>query len=303
MGGVGVHAPAGAPSIRSVGVVGIGLIGGSIALALRRARPEVRLIGVDRGPALDRASAMGVFDRLGSDLSTLREADLVALAAPVRQNASLLVRLGKVLTASVLITDTGSTKRVVLDAARRLPPHVSFVGGHPLAGSARAGADAARADLFRGRPWLLTPCGATRAPRDVDRVAALVTELGAEPRIIDGEAHDQVIAFLSHLPQLTASALMHVVGTRVGAQDLTLAGPGLADTTRLAASPPAIWRDICATNSDAIVPALDALIDTLRRLRDDLSTGDAIVEVFGSAGRWREVIESTTIRTEDEEGD
>jgi prephenate dehydrogenase len=234
---------------------------------------------------------MRVFDRLGSELSMLAGTGFIVLAAPVRQNAALLPRLGEALPSPALVTDTGSTKRVVLEAARSLPPHVSFVGGHPLAGAARAGAGAARADLFEGRPWLLTPCGATRVPGDLDRVVEFVAALGAQPRVIDAEAHDRAIAFLSHLPQLTASALMHVVGGAVGERDISLAGSGLADTTRLAASPPAIWRDICATNSDAIAPALDALIETLQRLRADLSTGDVIAEVFGSAGRWREVIE------------
>jgi prephenate dehydrogenase len=292
MGGVGAHAPPGARPIHAIGIVGIGLIGGSFALAVRRARPGVRLIGVEREPALERAAAMGVFDRLGSDLAALHGADLIALSAPVRQNAAVLTELGATFPTPVLITDTGSTKRVLLEAAHALPAHVSFVGGHPLAGAARAGAEAARADLFQRRPWLLTPCEATRSLADVELVASLVSDLGAEPHVMDAEAHDHVIAFLSHLPQLTASALMHVVGNRVGARDLTLAGPGLADTTRLAASPPAIWRDICATNSDAIALALDALIDALQRLRGDLTAGEAIEEIFGSAGRWRALIES-----------
>jgi prephenate dehydrogenase len=284
MGGVG----------RSIGIVGIGLIGGSLALAARRARHDVELFGVDRGEALARASAMGVFDRLGEGPSTLAGADIIVLAAPVRQNAALLAAVAEALPGPLLVTDTGSTKRAVLEAARALPPHVSFVGGHPLAGAARSGADAARADLFQGRPWLLTPCEATRAPADVDRIAALVTALGAEPRAIEGDAHDRLIAFLSHLPQLAASALMHVVGSQVGASALELAGPGLSDTTRLAASPPAIWRDICATNADAIAPALDALIETLQRLRHDLDAGEVIAEVFDSAGRWRDIVEEAT---------
>jgi prephenate dehydrogenase len=276
---------------RSIGIAGLGLIGGSLARAARRARPDVELVGIDRGEALDRASALGVFDRVGTDLSALAGTDIIVLAAPVRQNAMLLGRLGGAITAPVLVTDTGSTKRAILDAARVLPPHVSFVGGHPLAGAARSGAEAARADLFQGRPWLLTPCDATRAASDVDRIAEFVAALGAAPRVIDGEAHDRLIAFLSHLPQLTASALMHVVGTHVGEPEVGLAGPGLTDTTRLAASPPAIWRDICATNADAIGPALDALIGTLQRLRADLVQGDAIADVFDSAARWRTLVE------------
>ena len=291
MGGVAGTAQERPPSIRRIGIAGIGLIGGSLALGLRRAQPGVRLVGVDRGPALERAAALGVLDEVGSDLQALAGSDLVVLAAPVRQNAELLRDLGSLLAGPVLVTDTGSTKRAVLEAARGLPAHISFVGGHPVAGAARSGAGAARADLFEGRPWLLTPCGATRGSGDARRIADLVRQLGAAPRIIEAEVHDDLIAFLSHLPQLTASALMHVVGERVGAAELGLAGPGLADTTRLAASPASIWRDICATNADAIAPALDALIETLARLREDLAAGEVVDEVFTSARRWRDVLE------------
>jgi len=274
------------------GIVGIGLIGGSLALALRRAHPGARLVGVDCGPAIDRAKALGALDEVGPDLSLLAGAELVVLAAPVRQNTELLRELSAVLAGPVLITDTGSTKRAVLEAARALPPQISFVGGHPLAGAARAGATAARADLFEGRRWLITPSAATRRPEDVERVAAMAETVGATPQTIDAVVHDRLTAFLSHLPQLTASALMEVVGGGVGAEGLALAGPGLADTTRLASSPTGIWRDICETNADAIAPALDALIETLQRLRGDLTQGDAVEEVFASARRWRGILES-----------
>jgi prephenate dehydrogenase len=127
----------------------------------------------------------------------------------------------------------------------------------------------------------------------VERVSELVRAVGADARPVDGADHDRLVGFLSHLPQLTASALMHVVGSGVGRDALSLAGPGLIDTTRLAASSPLIWRDICATNADAIVPALDALIEVLHRLRNDLGAGAAIDEVFGSAVQWREILESS----------
>ena len=293
MGGVAREAPEGARSLDRVGIAGIGLIGGSLALALRRARPGIRMVGVDRGPALERAAALGVFDVVDTDVGALAGADLVVLAAPVRQNAELLRSLPPVLTASVLVTDTGSTKRAVIEAARGLPPHISFVGGHPLAGSAQGGATAARPGLFEGRRWLLTPGPATRSPGDVEALAGLVTLCGATPHVMDAAAHDRIVAALSHLPQLTASALMQVVGDTVGGDNLALAGPGLADATRLAASPPAIWQDICATNADAIAPLIEALIETLQRLRDDLPHGEVITEVFTSAREWRGKIEGS----------
>ena len=185
-----------------------------------------------------------------------------------------------------IVTDTGSTKRAMMAAAANLPARFTFIGGHPLGGAARGGIDAARGDLFLGRPWLLTPREKTPAPA-LARVEAFVRALGATPRAISADAHDRLLAFLSHLPQLTASALMQVVGEAAGEDGLALSGRGLRDTTRLAASPPAIWRDICRTNAGEIGPALDALIGVLGDLRADLEGADTIDRVFRSAAAWR----------------
>jgi prephenate dehydrogenase len=174
-----------------------------------------------------------------------------------------------------------------VDAARALPPRLTFVGGHPLAGAAKSGLENARPDLFKGRPWILTPSG-ERSGEAVEKLSAFVRALGAEPQITDAAAHDRLLAFLSHLPQMAASALMHVVGGAVGEKGLALSGRGLVDTTRLASSPADIWRDIAATNADEIGPALDALIAILEQLRADLPSGERLDEVFTVAARWRE---------------
>jgi prephenate dehydrogenase len=187
------------------------------------------------------------------------------------------------------VTDTGSTKREIVEAARRLPPRFTFVGGHPLGGAARSGLEYARSDLFKGRPWLFTPSD-DRAGDSLDKLLAFVTALGAEPRIMAAAAHDRLLAFLSHLPQLTASALMQVVGDGVGPEGLALAGRGLIDTTRLASSSPDVWRDITTTNADELGAALDTLIALLQELRDDLESGDRLAEVFLAAGRWRQTL-------------
>jgi prephenate dehydrogenase len=280
--------PAG-QAVQSLGIVGVGLIGGSIALAARRAWPTLHVMGVDRGPALDAARFLTAFNAVEHDLGALRDADLIVLAAPVRQNIAVLERLATLGTRPLLVTDTGSTKRATIDAAAALPSHVSFVGGHPLAGAARGGLALARADLFAGRPWLVTPTARTRGDDDVRRISAFAAALGAEPRIIDADTHDRLFAYLSHLPQLAASALMHAVGKAAGDR-IDLAGPGLADTTRLASSPAAIWQDICATNADDIRPAIDGLIAILTELRDGLEDGDVVDAIFASAREWRERI-------------
>jgi len=281
--------PAGQPPIfEKIGIVGLGLIGGSIALKARELWPTSLVIAVDNKDVLETAMRLHAIDVAADDLIVLAQADIVVLAAPVKQNIARLAELDEYVRQPAVVTDTGSTKRDIVSAAASLPPRFTFVGGHPLAGAARGGLDHARPDLFAGRPWLLTP----ENPRDqrgdaLDKVTAFVTALGAEPRILTPPAHDRLVAFLSHLPQLAASALMQVVGSAVGQDGLSLAGRGLADTTRLATSPPDIWRDIAATNADEIGPALDAFIGILRDLRADLQDGDRLEDVFDEAARWR----------------
>jgi len=268
--------------------VGLGLIGGSIALRARELWPSSLVIAVDQKDVLETAMRLHAIDVAADDLVVLAEADLVVLAAPIRQNIELLEELDENIRQPAIITDTGSTKRDVISAAAALPPRFTFIGGHPLAGAAQGGLERARPDLFEGRPWLLT----IPAPSDnsvaLEKLSAFVRALGAEPRVIAADSHDRLLAYLSHLPQLTASALMQVVGEAVGESGLSLAGRGLADTTRLASSPDDIWKDIAATNADEIGPALDGLIDVLQALRKDLAEGDRLGEVFTNARRWRE---------------
>jgi prephenate dehydrogenase len=279
-------AAAAPPLFEKIGIVGLGLIGGSIALAARQLWPSSLVIAVDNKDVLETAMRLHAIDVAADDLIVLAEADLVILAAPIRQNVALLGELEDYVRTSAIVTDVGSTKREMAAAARQLPDRLTFVGGHPLAGAARGGLDHARPDLFQGRPWILT----TSAVEAVARMSAFVEALGATPRTMAADAHDRLVASLSHLPQLTSSALMQVVGHRVGSDGLTLAGRGLADTTRLASSPADIWKDIAATNADYIGAALDALIAVLKDLRRDLPSGERLAEVFDEAARWREQI-------------
>ncbi len=281
------------PIFAKVGIVGLGLIGGSIAMRARELWPSSLVIAVDNKDVLEAAMRLHAIDVAADDLIVLAEADLVVLAAPVRQNIALLQQLDDHIRQPAIVTDTGSTKREIVAAARQLPPRFTFIGGHPLGGAAKGGLEHARPDLFAGRPWLLTPDG----PADVSeqtqagvvaQLSAFIRALGSEPRTLGAEAHDRLLAFLSHLPQITASALMQVVGEAVGPDGLALAGRGLADTTRLAGSPPDIWKDIAATNADQIGPALDELIALLQDLRRDLGDGERLTDVFSNASRLRE---------------
>ena len=277
----------GSPAIfDKVAIVGLGLIGGSIALAARQTWPQSLVIGVDDKDVLERAMVRHAIDVAADDPVVMAEAALVILAAPVKQNIDLLDELDQHIQGTAIVTDVSSTKREIVEHARRLPRRFTFVGGHPLGGAPQGGIDYARPDLFRGRPWLFTPTDDAAGPA-LERLQDFVTALGAKPHVMTAAEHDRLLAYLSHLPQLTASALMHVVGTSAGQSGLSLTGRGLADTTRLASSPPRIWRDICATNADEIRRALEALITELATLRDGLDEDGVIERVFDSAAEWR----------------
>ena len=281
---------AGPPPFERIAIVGLGLIGGSLALAIRQRWSGGLIIGVDRKDVLEAAMRVHVADVAADDLGVISGADLVVLAAPVRQNIALLPEVSD-FVGDAIVTDVGSTKTDILRHADTLPARATFIGGHPLAGAAAGGLTSARPDLFEGRPWLLT----TPAPEPaLEKLETLIRWLGASPVRIDAAAHDQLLASLSHLPQLAVSALLHVVGERAGAEGLALAGRGLRDTTRLASSPPGIWCDIAATNAPAIEEALDALIDVLQKLRADLRTGDVLQRIFESAGEWKAVLDGGT---------
>ena len=272
-----------------IGIVGVGLIGGSIAFAARRTFPSAVIVGVDTDDVVDAARQLGALHQGAANPGILAGCELIVLAAPVRQNVRLLAQLGDHVHDASLVTDAGSTKRAVIAAAHALPAHLTFIGGHPLAGAARGGLEASRADLFERRPWLLTP-NRTTSRDAVERLSWFIRSLGATPIEIDPVVHDRVLAFTSHLPQLTATALMHVVGEAVGEAGLRFSGGGLSDTTRVAASPASVWGDICATNADEILPALDQLIATLQQLRTTLATDAPIDPLFANAQRWRNKI-------------
>ena len=274
------------PPFRRIAIAGLGLIGGSIALAVHERWPSVVITGVDRRAVLAHALGSGAIDRAAESLQSIGETDLVILAAPVRQNVQLLRDIAPQMPARTLITDVGGTKRDIVSAARDLPRQAPFIGGHPIGGAERGGFGFARPDLFRGRPWIFTP--EPGAPSEaVDRLGRFVTAFGARPAVLDADEHDRTMAFLSHLPQLTASTLMAVIGGATGADGLRLAGRGLVDTTRLASSPASVWTDICATNGEAIGEALDVLIRRLSEMRASLGNGTAIETLFDEAGRWR----------------
>jgi prephenate dehydrogenase len=282
------------PVFPRIAIIGLGLIGGSIAFAARRAWPSTHVVAIDREPVLREALSRRAIDAAVDDLAAVGSADLVVLAAPVRQNTSLLKRVAEHLSPATVVTDVGGTKRTIVEAAAALPRPVTFIGGHPLGGGARGGFEFATASLFARRPWIFTPPEAASAAartvtvrEPVGRLFAFVTGLGAHPVTMTAARHDRLMSLISHLPQLAATALMEVIGRAASGDGLKMAGQGLVDTTRLASSPADVWRDICVTNADEIRAALDLLIERLSEMRADLERAEVIDAVFDDAAHWR----------------
>jgi prephenate dehydrogenase len=245
------------------GIVGTGLIGGSIGLALR-ARGWHVTGRDDDGARAARARELGALDEVGED----PDAEITFVATPVSSIAAVSRRL---VEHGGIVTDVGSVKAPIVAAV----DHPRFVGGHPMAGSEQEGVDGADATLFEGATWVLTPTETTD-PEAYARLRGVVSTLGADVLAIAPDRHDSLVAVVSHVPHLTATALMTLAAA--GAEEhtalLRLAAGGFRDMTRIAAGHPGIWPDICTENRDAIVSVLDGLLDTLGGLRDVVAAGD-----------------------------
>ncbi|HEX8860635.1 MAG TPA: prephenate dehydrogenase/arogenate dehydrogenase family protein [Actinomycetes bacterium] len=256
-------------------IVGTGLLGASVGLAARAAGvPEVVGVDADRQELRDAFRREAITERGRSVEEAADGADLVVAATPVRSLAQVLAR-SHAANPNAVLSDVGSTKSHLLAELASLSTNLGrVVPGHPMAGSEQRGAQAARADLFHGAAWVLTPAAHVDHTA-LRRMTRFVRGLGGRPLILDPDLHDQVVAFASHLPQLAATALMGAVAqVQAPAALRSLVASGFKDTTRIAASDPDLWVDICATNAPSIVAALDALGDRLTVLRKLVASGD-----------------------------
>lgn len=282
----------------TVAIVGIGLIGGSLGMALRSRGLASRVVGIARREeTLRDALAVGAIDAGTTDLAGVEDAELVVLATPVLSIPPLVERMAPRLRAGALVTDVGSTKNLLMQRLPPLlPPGVDLVGGHPMAGSEKGGVRAGREDLFEGAIYVLTRAASTR-PESVERLARLVRRLGATPVEMDPALHDAAVARISHLPHVIAAALADSVGHAPAGEAgvplevlrLLIAG-GFRSATRIAASPPEMWRDICLTNREAILASLADFEASLARFRAALESGDpnAVLEAFDRGKRARD---------------
>jgi prephenate dehydrogenase len=243
--------------VNSVSIVGVGLIGGSFALALRQAGFTGRIIGVSSQPAIEAATARGVIDEALSLDRAAAVSDFIYLAQPIERILQTIGVIDEHARPGALITDAGSTKVAIVNRAASSIRRARFVGGHPMAGKESRGVEQAAADLFRGHPYILT----SRDPE----LEPWIERIGARLVVMKAEEHDRLVAVTSHLPQLISTALSSVIGARPGAAKV--AGPAAVDLTRLAFSPYEIWRDIFATNADSVDAAVAAFIAKLEELR------------------------------------
>jgi prephenate dehydrogenase len=277
-------------------VIGVGLIGGSFALALREAGKVSRVVGAGRGRAnLELARERRIIDEIAPDAAAAaREADLVLVAAPVAQFPQLFAAIAPSLAQHAVLTDAGSTKRDVIAAARRAlgKTVAQFVPAHPVAGAEESGAAAASAALFRERRVVLTPLP-ENAPQVVKRVEDAWRACGARITRLSAEEHDAVLAAVSHLPHILAYALVHDIARRPNAEQLfAYAAGGFRDFTRIASSQPEMWRDICLANRDRLAAELARYQAELGDIERLLAAGDgaALERLFsaarGARNRW-----------------
>jgi prephenate dehydrogenase len=271
-------------------VIGLGLMGGSLALALRATGTPVRLVGVARSPAaLAAARSAGAIDDGTADLAEgVAGADVVVLATPVRTALRMLPQVGRRARSGALVLDLGSSKVQVCAAMADLPAALEPVGGHPMCGKETSGFAAAEAGLFRDRPFALCPLPRT-APAALDRAIGLAEATGARPLVLDPAVHDRAVAGISHLPYAAAVALVSCVIAADNPIAWSLASSGFRDTSRLAASDVEMMLDVLLTNRDEVLAWLDAYAGQLAQLRAALGAGDeaALRDLLARAQRKR----------------
>lgn len=289
--------------IRRLAILGVGLMGGSLALALKRTGLVETVVGAGRGrDNLDLALKAGVIDVIADTPAlAVQGADMIVLAVPVGGMPGVMDQIAPKLDDRVVLTDVGSTKQDVVAAARTLlPNHLArFVPGHPIAGAEVSGVGAAHADLYRGKDVILTPLPENDAAA-VERVRDMWQGCGAHVERMSPEDHDRVFAAVSHLPHLAAFALMdELAGRENSEQFFRHAGSGFRDFTRIAGSHPEMWRDVALANREAVVAELDAYIDRLNCIRDLVSSadGEALMEVLSRASHARQQWAQVKTRT------
>lgn len=284
--------------IHQITICGVGLIGGSLGLALRKAGFAGRIVGYGRPATLEKAVRLGTIEGGSSNLAeAMADADVVYLSTPILTILELMEKLPELVKEETLVTDAGSTKAAItVKGAALFPARPWFVGGHPMAGKETTGAENADADLFRDTRYALTPYSRHHLdPPLVRAFLAWLDRIGARVLILDAELHDEIVTWTSHLPQLVSTALAVAVMENVKfPEDLELSGGGLRDASRLADSPYKVWRDICFTNAENLERALTTFTQVLEHLRDNLHTRE-LEQLFERANEVRRRLKSPAL--------
>ncbi len=263
--------------IPELAVVGVGLIGGSLALALKAVGAVGRVVGIGRGRAnLETALELGIVDTISTELGAASNSDVVFLATPVLSLGEVAAGLAPHLKSGAILTDGGSVKAEVVHAVEpHLPAHVHFVPGHPIAGTEKSGAEAAFASLYQGRRCILTPTDETD-PAALELVRRMWQVAGSEVVLMDIEKHDRILAAISHLPHMVAYSLVNAVGSydRYEENILDYSAGGFRDFTRIASSDPSMWRDIALGNREALLEMMELFEKFFAELKEDVRSGD-----------------------------
>jgi prephenate dehydrogenase len=282
----------------TVTIIGVGLLGGSLAAAFKRRSLVGRIVGISSPDTLKKAIELRVIDqgyRYEEIDRGVQDAELVVLCTPIARIIELIPMVANAVAPETIVTDVGSTKRANMEAAsRQMSKNVAFIGGHPMAGSEKSGVSAADPFLFENAIYVLTPSATTHREK-LDKLSKAVSSIGAQVVILEPDQHDRIAATISHLPQMLAVGLVNMLYSVTDQQPeyVRLAAGGFRDMTRIASSPFSMWRDICATNQDLIKEKLGEYISRLQEIKDIVGT-EALNEKYASASRIRNEIPKDT---------
>lgn len=283
-------------SFNKITIIGVGLIGGSLGLALKENRPNFKIIGIDKQGVIERAIARGAIDEGTVNLEEgIKEADIVILATPVKTILNLLPQINPFLKKGCLVTDTGSTKGQIVERANKiLSKDTFFIGGHPMAGSEKYGIDSADPHLFQDKTYILTPTKKSNLIA-IEKIFSLIEMIGANRLIINPLEHDRIVGAVSHLPQIIAVSLTNTISMLAQEENnnnyLKAIGEGFKEMTRIASSPYKIWEDICDTNQENILEMIQEFRNYLEAIEDKLKNDpSSLKEDFQKASKLRETL-------------
>jgi len=283
-------------SFNKISIIGVGLIGGSLGLALKEKKPNFEIVGIDKQEIIKKAVARGAIDEGTVNFEEgIKETCIVIIATPVKTILNILTQINPFLNKGCIVTDTGSTKKQIVERANKILSKDSFfIGGHPMAGSEEYGIESANSHLFQDRTYILTPTKKSNLIA-IEKISSLIKTIGAKRLILDPLEHDKIVGAVSHLPQIMAVSLINMVSELVQKENnnnyFKTIGEGFKDMTRIALSPYRIWEDICETNQENIVEMIQEFRNYLEIIEDKLKNDpNSLKEEFQKARKLRETI-------------